>query len=239
MATKLKKILLSAILGLTGVFGALVCKSIEVQAKGPDRAALIEELKRSGAEIEFSDAEDLKTIRIRSTDFQAWEKINALPEVQRLDLAGSSIGDDAVGHLLKLKNLRELYLDATEITGISLAEIGRIATLDTLGVANLKIVDEDLQGLRNLKGLSRLNLGGTLVTDASINQTRVHRICRRPITQRSSMVSLSFSKLSVRGPSLLFARMIREGLSEKLSTLGERSWARISSHCPNWSRSMS
>lgn len=170
--TKMNKFFLSAILGMIGVFGAFVCKATDEQSKRPDRAALIEELKRGGAEIQISDEEDLKTIRIRSAEFQVWDKVNAFPEVQRLDLAGSSFGDDAFGQLIKLKDLRELYLDATEITGASLVEIGRIATLETLSIASLKIEDKDLEGLQSLKGLSRLNLGGTLVTDASISHLR-------------------------------------------------------------------
>ncbi len=168
-----------ATLGMTFVVSSYTCMAVDDKLNVRQQTA-VEELTRAGVEFEFSsqsksEPNDVKvrTIRIRAEDFSAWDKIAVFPEVEHLDLAGSSIGDSSIQDFATFKNLRELYLDGTEVTGASLAAIGRITTLETLSLANLKIEDEDLVELRNLKSISRLNLGGTLVTDASIAHLRL------------------------------------------------------------------
>ena len=165
----MNKITLSAILWM--VFSPLISNAFDDRTK-TDRTALIDELQRNGAEVQFDSENELNTIRVRSGDFHAWKKIGEFSDVQRLDIAGSSIGDEAIEQLAGLQHLRELYLDATEITGSSLALIGKFATLETLSLASIQVADKDLVGLKGLKSLKRLNLGGTQVTDASLEILR-------------------------------------------------------------------
>ncbi|MDX1925530.1 MAG: hypothetical protein SFV81_03370 [Pirellulaceae bacterium] len=165
----MNKILLPAIFWT--VFSPLICKAVDDRTK-TDRDALVNELQRNGVEVQFDAANELNTIRVRSADFHAWKKIGEISDVQRLDLAGSSIDDEAIEQLAGLKQIRELYLDATEITGSSLARIGKLTTLETLSIASLHVADKDLVGIQGLKSLKRLNLGGTQVTDASIGILR-------------------------------------------------------------------
>jgi Leucine-rich repeat (LRR) protein len=191
----MKSLLLIATL-VSVVYASEVCQAAD-DGTSAQRVAAIGELERVGAEFQFSPESNpqkkfsvVKEIKIRAEDFSAWDKIRDFPEVEQLDLAGSSIGDDAIRHLLSLKNLRGLYLDATEVTGASLVEIGRIATLETLSLANTSIQDQDLVELRNLKMLKRLNLGGTLVTDAAIAHLQKHEL---------TWINVGNSKLTLHG----------------------------------------
>jgi len=146
---------------------------------------------------------------------EAWTHLKALPDVWRLDLAGTA-ADDAdmievgqlktlevlslantpitgagLSHLRGLSRLDNLMLRGTPITDAALAHLTSLERLDRLYLADTRITDAGMAHLKKLKQLSILELSGTRITDAAIEELDGHlrlshlMIARTAITDAS------------------------------------------------------
>jgi hypothetical protein len=94
------------------------------------------------------------------------------PDVERLDLYKSSIGDAGLVHLKGLTKLRRLPMGSTKVTDAGLVHLRDLKQLTYLGLRANNITDAGLVHLEKLINLTGLYLGETNVTDAGLIHIR-------------------------------------------------------------------
>lgn len=84
------------------------------------------------------------------------------PKVRSLSFAGSSIGDKAIAELVKLKDVKILYLDKTGLTDKGIAELvgSPMATKQLRGLTVAQNPDVSEDGLRKVIKLDNLKMIG-------------------------------------------------------------------------------
>ena len=95
-------------------------------------------------------------------------RLEALTELQTLNLVVTSVTDAGLVHVKALTNLKRLILGNTHVTDAGLVHVKGLTKLKELSLDNTEVTDAGLVNLRGLSHLQRLDLGGTQVTDAGL-----------------------------------------------------------------------
>ena len=94
-----------------------------------------------------------------------------LEEVTRLVLNGTKkVTDGGLKEVAKLKQLKGLYLEGTEITDAGLKEVAKLKQLNFLALNLTQITDAGLKEVAKLKQLRFVNLEDTTVTESGVAQ---------------------------------------------------------------------
>ncbi|TWT32685.1 leucine-rich repeat domain-containing protein [Blastopirellula retiformator] len=113
---------------------------------------------------------------------QALVHIENLPKLQELYLGGSvitdveqtlfrtTITDDALPHITKLKTLRLLSLARTGVTDAAIPPLAELPNLETLFLVDVQVTDAAIDDLAKLKSLKHLYLHETPVTAEGVKQ---------------------------------------------------------------------
>ncbi|HJT33112.1 MAG TPA: HEAT repeat domain-containing protein [Pirellulales bacterium] len=94
--------------------------------------------------------------------------IGRLPNLELLNLSGTSIDDAGLAHLVNLKQLAHLQLNNTKITSAGLVHLAGMEQLRSLSLDHCAITDDGLKHLGNLMALERLSLRHTQISDAGL-----------------------------------------------------------------------
>ncbi len=95
-------------------------------------------------------------------------RLAGLPELEALELNGSTITDAGLAQISRLNQLQGLSLDSTQITDTGLAHLAERIQLHRLGLNNTKVTNAGLSHLRGLTHLQCLELDGTKITDEGL-----------------------------------------------------------------------
>jgi len=140
---------------------ALVDGSCEALGAFPQLRAL--SLKKTGFEKD----------RVAATGL---EQLTRLKNLERLNLYGNAVNDDAMVQFASMPALKSLDLSLLPITDAglvplrSLKDLRRLDLLFSVGFAGPQLTDAGAESLRAMTGLESLNLTGTGVTDAGLQQ---------------------------------------------------------------------
>ena len=92
-------------------------------------------------------------------------------KVTRLNLNGTKkVTDAGLKGVAKLKQLKGLYLEGTEITDAALKEVAKLKQLNFLALNLTQITDTGLKEVAKLKQLRFINLEDTTVTESGVAQ---------------------------------------------------------------------
>jgi hypothetical protein len=114
------------------------------------------------------------------------KEIAKIKSLRVLILDNTSITDAGLAHLCQLPNLNQLELTNTKITDAGMKEIEKITKLRVLKIGNTSVTDAGIASLGQMMNLVELNLDGTKLTDAGL----VH-------LQSLTLTSLSIAKTAV------------------------------------------
>lgn len=165
-----------ALVGATGL-NAHKCSQV---AKGLEQLYYVD---MSGSDIEdnaliclIRPLQKLKSISLKGcsmlTDGCA-QALSALPQLQALDLARTSVGDLGLSLLKTLDKLQRLSLCGTKVTDTSIRVINTsMKALTELDLSCKRVTDLGLQQLSNLSKLTTLNLSYTQVSDQGMMALR-------------------------------------------------------------------
>ncbi|MBC8870737.1 MAG: hypothetical protein H8E44_15045 [Planctomycetes bacterium] len=143
-------------LGNLAGLGSLESLSVVSDRITSNVVSTLAKLKKLGA-LTLSDA------RI---DDEGLRQLAALKTLRALEVRGSdAISDRGVSFLEALEALESLKLDSKRVTSKSGPTLARMKHLKALLLPNTQFGDEGLRSLRDLKGLTGLDLSGTLVTN--------------------------------------------------------------------------
>ncbi len=113
--------------------------------------------------VTVSDANDEK-LRLAAT------YLTQLTTLKSLQVSHSEITDTGIAHLCSLGQVRELWLGGNRsLTGKSIPHLSRLTNLRTLELWHANIDDDDLQYLRGLHSLEKLEISFTQVTDRGLH----------------------------------------------------------------------
>ncbi len=93
-------------------------------------------------------------------------------QVTWLNLAGTSVGDEGLKHLSKLKNLTSLHLEKTRVGNVGLAHLKELEHLEYLNLYDTRVSDGGLVHLERLKRLKQLYVWQTQVSRAGAERLK-------------------------------------------------------------------
>ena len=94
--------------------------------------------------------------------------LRELPRLQRVQLAGTKITDDALALLEPLSGIEGVGLRDTAITDAGLAHLSKLTAVTGLVLSGTKITDAGLVHLQTMSRLTKLNVSNTAVTEAGV-----------------------------------------------------------------------
>ena len=101
------------------------------------------------------------------------ERLSRIEHVEELDLSGSrGMTDEGLRHLARLPRLRSLQLGGAPVGDRALQALGRVASLETLGLAWTRITDAGVSYLAGCERLCAVDLSGTATGDGAIRALR-------------------------------------------------------------------
>jgi hypothetical protein len=112
-----------------------------------------------GADAQFNGG-DVVQVAFSGDRFrkEAFDSLKELPQLKRLVLIGTPVGDDALARLGELPQCRELVIMDGKVTDAGLAYVGAMRQLTKLELHNLSLTDAGLEHLSGLHRLKRLDL---------------------------------------------------------------------------------
>jgi hypothetical protein len=103
-------------------------------------------------------------------------------------LSGAQITDDTFQKLKELQRVTELDLSKSSITDGQMDQLNEVAsTLIMLDLSKTAVTDVGLEKLTNLIICLNLNLAGTKVTPARVEQFKKERLAHRPASVKGKM----------------------------------------------------
>ncbi|MGE5927479.1 MAG: hypothetical protein ACM357_09000 [Gemmatimonadota bacterium] len=101
------------------------------------------------------------------------ERLSRIEHVEELDLSGSrGVTDAGLRHLARLPRLRNLQLGGTPIGDAALEALGRVASLETLGLGWTGVTDAGVVQLASCERLRVVDLSGTATGDGAVRALR-------------------------------------------------------------------
>ena len=130
--------------------------------------------------------------------------LEALPELEVLDLRLTSVGDAGVAHLRGTKALRFLNLFRTRLTDTGLDHLAGSAGLETLLVGGTQVTDVGLARLKAFPRLRKLSVFDTQAGDAGLEH--LHGLSRLEILLlgKSRVTAAGRERLSAALPGVRF-----------------------------------
>jgi uncharacterized membrane protein len=102
------------------------------------------------------------------------EQLQSLQEIEQqlvwLNLSYTSVTDDQMKALSKLRNLRVLNLNNTAISDAGLSQISTLDELRSLSVVGTRVTDASIETLTKIKNLTHLFLYQTAISDAGLQK---------------------------------------------------------------------
>ena len=130
--------------------------------------------------------------------------LEALPDLEVLDLRLTSIGDAGVAHLRGAKALRFLNLFRTRLTDAGLDHLAGNAGLETLLVGGTQVTDEGLARLAAFPRLRKLSVFDTQVGDAGLEHLRGLSRLETLLLGKSRVTAAGRERLSAALPNVRF-----------------------------------
>lgn len=113
----------------------------------------------------------------------------------KLDVANSSVGDEAMKSLADATNILGLNLEHTRVTSDGAKYVATLRNLRTLNLGSCPLTDDGLAHLAKLDQLGYLYLGSTLITDAGLPRLG-------PLTQLKELV-IGYGAITPQGADAL------------------------------------
>jgi Leucine-rich repeat (LRR) protein len=110
----------------------------------------------------------LVNLRETQTTDSDLAKLQAMTEIERLNLAGVPVTDTGLAHLKGLTHLTALDLSGTKVTDTGLIHLRELTHLQYLYLGGTQVTDAGLRHLIGLSDLRQLSVDGTNVTDAGV-----------------------------------------------------------------------
>jgi len=130
--------------------------------------------------------------------------LEALPDLEVLDLRLTSIGDAGVAHLRGSKALRFLNLFRTRLTDAGLDHLTGNAGLETLLVGGTRVTDGGLARLAAFPRLRKLSVFDTQVGDAGLEHLRGLSRLETLLLGKSRVTAAGRERLSAALPNVRF-----------------------------------
>ena len=100
------------------------------------------------------------------------QHLKGLPQLQRLDLVGTTVSDAGLEHIEGLAQLQSLYLGDTKVSDAGLQHLKGLTQLKLLGLNETRVSDAGLEHLKGLTQLQSLYLGHTKVSDPGLRHLK-------------------------------------------------------------------
>jgi hypothetical protein len=139
----------------------------------PEVRAAVAAVERLGGKVEFDDAApgrpavkvDLHGTAVTDADLTL---LGSFPDLRKLDLRLTTIGDAGLVHAQGLRHLQLVNLFRTNTTDAGLRYLAQNKDLDTLLIGGTRVTDDGLAVVAGFARLKKISLFETAVTDAGM-----------------------------------------------------------------------
>lgn len=158
------------------------CKMTDAQAAHVGKLATVEELAINGTALsddgfkEFAKLKNLKALTIWHLGWQnkaltgsGFAALAACPKLERFNFSGSTVGDDGLKALTKVKTLTEVVCYHTRVTDAGLKHLKELPALKSVNVGpqfSMRLGDAGLATLCEIPTLERITYDETVLTQA-------------------------------------------------------------------------
>jgi len=116
-----------------------------------------------------------------------------------LDLSGTRLTDEGLGHIAGLKEIEHLSVSNTHVGNSGMKYIARLEKVIRLDFSETRVTDDGLRQLQNLINLEQLSLDGTNVSDAGLKS--LHNL------KKLSSLELSNTSVTEEGVTSLLQKL--------------------------------
>jgi internalin A len=154
---------------------------------------------------QIGEFKELEVLNISGCTFSSagLKSLVSLP-IMKLVMSQSSAGDQTLVQVARLRNLRELDLQRTNVSGLGIEHLGRLSHLSVLNIDYTRVDDQGVRAIANLKSLRTLYLAG----NPYISDSGLRCLCKLP-----ALVVLDLSRTGISDAGLVDLAKCRQ-LSE-------------------------
>jgi hypothetical protein len=195
------------------------CKMTDANAEHIGKLATLEELAINGTALSDDGFKHLgKLAQLRKLIFWhlGWQKVPitgsgfaelaSCPKLETFGFAGSTIGDDGLKALARVKQLKHLELYHTRVTDAGLAHLKALADLRSINVGpqfSMRLGDAGLATLATIPTLEKITYGETILTfDGSLKNLKDLKQLKALVLTHTDVLDTDLQKLKTLLPEV-------------------------------------
>jgi hypothetical protein len=175
--------------------------------------AAVARIQTMGGSVEFDEAApgrpvvkvDLHGTAITDADLKV---LQSFPELRKLDLRLTKIGDEGVAHAQGLRHLQLVNLFRTGVGDAGLLYLAPNKELDTLLIGGTRVTDEGLAVVAGFPRLKKLSLFETAVGDAGLKHLAGLSQLEVLLVAKSKVTEAGMTEIKRARPKLSFDETI-------------------------------
>lgn len=187
------------------------CKMTDEQASQVGKLATLEELAINGTALsdegfkEFAKLKNLKSLTIwhlgwqnKSLTGSGFAALADCPKLERFNFSGSTVGDDGLKAITKVKTLTDVVCYHTRITDEGLKHLKELPYLKSINVGpqfSMRLGDAGLTTLCTIPTLERITYDETILTSASLQHLKSLRGLKELALTKTEIAPADLEKL--------------------------------------------
>jgi len=194
------------------------CKMTDAQASHVGKLTTLEELAINGTALsdegfkEFAKLKNLKSLTIwhlgwqnKSLTGSGFTALADCPKLEQFNFSGSTVGDDGLKALTKVKTLTDVVCYHTRITDDGLKYLKELPHLKSINVGpqfSMRLSDAGLTTLCTIPTLERITYDETILTSASLQHLKSLRGLKELVLNKTEIASADLEKLKTDLPGV-------------------------------------
>jgi internalin A len=194
------------------------CKMTDAQAAHVGKLGTLEELAINGTALsdagfkEFAKLKNLRSLTIWHLGWQnksltgtGFAALADCPKLERFNFSGSTVGDDGLKAIVKVKTLTEVVCYHTRITDAGLKNLKELPKLKTINVGpqfSMRLGDMGLATLCEILTLERITYDETILTAASLQHLKSLKGLKELVLNKTEVSAADLDKLKTEVPGV-------------------------------------
>jgi hypothetical protein len=216
------------------------CTMTDAQAAHVGKLATLEELAANGTALsdegikEFAKLKNLRSLTIWHLGWQnksltgtGFAALAGCPKLERFNFSGSTVGDDGLKAITKVKTLTDVVCYHTRITDAGLTNLKELPRLKAVNVGprfSMRLGDAGLVTLGEIPTLERITYDETVLTAASLQHLKALKGLKELVLNKTEVPAAELEKLKAERPGVTIKHTppVEKMLEQMRKTLGKK-----------------